>query len=373
MSSRSSVGRGSVVGMDDGYGRRSDDEPTVIRPTEGRRRRGRGWWAKRAGAAVLAVVLLVGGFGTWLYFHASGKIKHENVLLDYPGRPAQGTGANWLLIGTDSRAGLTRQQQDALHTGTSAVAEGSRSDSMMLLHSGANGTSLVSLPRDSYVTIPAWTDIRGKGHAASKNKLNAAYAAGGAPLLIKTVESFSGIRVDHFAEVGFGGFVGVTDAVGGVRLCLDKPLVDQLSGANFKAGCEDMTGAQSLAYVRARYSDPLGDLGRMQRQRQFLAALAHKVSGPGVVFNPFNLVPVLDQSLGVFTVSDGTGLTDLYSLFQDMKSVSGGNGRTIVVPIANPGYNVPGIGSTVQWDAAKADQLWAALRTDQPVPAFPAV
>jgi LCP family protein required for cell wall assembly len=244
---------------------------------------------------------------------------------------------------------------------------------MMLLHTGSHGTSLISLPRDSYVTIPAWTDSKGKTHSSQKNKLNAAYALGGAPLLIKTIETTTGVRVDHFAEVGFGGFVGVVDSVGGVNLCLDKPLKDALSGADLKAGCQTLNGAQALSYVRARYSDPLGDLGRMQRQRQFLAALAHKVSATGVVLNPFKLVPVVDQSLGVFTVSDGTGLFDLYSLFSDMKSVNGGGGKTMVVPIANPGYNVSGVGSTVLWDKAKADQLFTAVRNDQPVPASPGV
>jgi LCP family protein required for cell wall assembly len=327
-------------------------------------------WPKRILAGLAVLVLLVGGFGTWLYFHASGEIRHVKAMPPDAGRPAAGKGTNWLLVGTDSREGLTRDQQNALHTGTGAVTgDTQRTDSMMLLHSGDHGTSLISLPRDSYVTIPQWTDSKGKVHQASKNKLNAAYSFGGAPLLIRTVEANTGTRIDHFAEVGFGGFVEVTNAVGGVHMCLDKPMKDELSGADLKAGCQTLNGAQALAYVRARYSDPLGDIGRMQRQRQFLAALAHQVAAPGVVLNPVKLVPVLDKSLAVFTTSDGTGLGDLYDLFQEMKSVNG-SGHTIVVPIANPGYNVSGIGSTVLWDKAKADQLWTAIRGDQPVPAF---
>ena len=183
----------------------------------------------------------------------------------------------------------------------------------------------------------------------------------------------TGLRIDHFAEVGFGGFVDVTNAVGGVHMCLDKPMVDEKSGADLKAGCQTLDGAQALAYVRARYSDPLGDLGRMQRQRQFLAALSHQVATPGVVLNPFELVPVMDKSLAVFTTSNGTSLGDLYHLFQNMKSVNGGGGKTMVVPIANPGYNVSGVGLTVLWDAAKAQQLWTALQKDAQVPNFPGV
>lgn len=330
-------------------------------------------WPKRILAGVVVLVLLIGGYGTWLYFHASGQIRHEDVLKDYPGRPAEGKGTNWLLVGSDDREGLTRDQQDALHTGTGAVTgDTQRTDSMMLLHSGDHGTSLISLPRDSYVTIPAYVDGKGKQHKESKNKLNASYAFGGAPLLIRTIETTTGLRVDHFAEVGFGGFVKVTDAVGGVDMCLDKPLKDELSGADLKAGCQTLNGAQALAYVRARYSDPLGDIGRMQRQRQFLAALAHKVSSMGVVLNPFKLVPTLDDSLAAFKTSNGTSLGDLYDLFSNMKSVNGGGGHTIVVPIANPDYNVPNVGSSILWNQTKAAQLWTALRNDAEVSGFTA-
>jgi LCP family protein required for cell wall assembly len=337
------------------------------------RKRRRFSWPKRILAGFVVLILLIGGYGTWLYFHASGQIRHEDVLKDYPGRPAAGKGTNWLLVGSDDREGLTRDEQDKLHTGTGAVTgDTQRTDSMMLLHSGDHGTSLISLPRDSYVTIPAWTDSKGKQHKESKNKLNAAYAFGGAPLLIRTIETTTGLRVDHFAEVGFGGFVKVTDAVGGVDLCLDKPLKDELSGADLKAGCQTLNGAQALAYVRARYSDPLGDIGRMQRQRQFLAALAHKVSSMGVILNPFKLVPTLDDSLAAFKTSDGTSLGDLYDLFQHMKSVNGGGGHTIVVPIANPDYNVPNVGSTILWNQTKATQLWTALRNDTEVSGFSA-
>ncbi|MEZ0112990.1 LCP family protein required for cell wall assembly [Catenulispora sp. EB89] len=330
-------------------------------------------WPKRILAGAVVLVLLVGGYATWLYFHASGQIQHENVISDYPGRPAEGKGTNWLLVGSDSREGLTQDQQDALHTGTGAVTgDTSRTDSMMILHSGANGNSLISLPRDSYVTIPAWTDSKGKQHKESKNKLNAAYAFGDAPLLIKTIEVTTGVRIDHFAEVGFGGFVKVTDAVGGVNLCLDKPIQDQLSGANLKAGCQTLNGAQALAYVRERYADPLGDIGRMQRQRTFLAALAHKVSSAGVVLNPFKLVPVLDNSLAAFKVNDGTSLGDLYDMFQHMKGVSDGSGHTVVVPIATDNYNVPGVGSCILWDKTKAAQLWSAVINDTAMPNLPA-
>lgn len=330
-------------------------------------------WPKRILAGTVVLVLVVGGYATWLYFHASGQIRHENVISDYAGRPPEGKGTNWLLVGSDSREGLTHAQENALHTGGEGVTgDTSRTDSMMILHSGSHGSTLISLPRDSYVTIPAWTDSKGRHHATSHNKLNAAYAFGDAPLLIKTIEVSTGIHIDHFAEVGFGGFVKVTDAVGGVHLCLDKGLHDSHSGADLNPGCQTLNGAQALGYVRDRYSDPLGDLGRMQRQRTFLAALAHKVSSAGIILNPFKLVPVLDDSLAAFQVSDGTSLGDLYDMFQHMKGVSSGSGHTVVVPISTDNYSVPGVGSCILWDKTKAAQLWSAVINDTQMPDLPA-
>lgn len=269
-------------------------------------------------------------------------------------------------MGSDSREGLTAEEKKKLKTGDAA---GKRTDSMMLLHKGAGGTTLISLPRDSYVQIPAYKN--GKTEVkAQKNKLNAAYALGGAPLLARTVEMATGMRLDHYAEVGFDGFVGIVDSLDGVDLCLDKPIKDQKSGANLPAGCQTLNGSESLSFVRARYFDPTSDLGRMQRQQQFLAALAKKAKSPSVLLNPFKGFPMADASLSAVIVDNESGLFDLYGLFKDMGSLSGGSkSGTITVPIKNPDFNPGGgVGSTVQWDDAKAKALFDALRNGNAVP-----
>jgi hypothetical protein len=162
-----------------------------------------------AGLVVLLLVLFI-------YFYS--RIDKVEAITDYEGRPQPASGTNWLIVGSDSREGLSDQEIKDLRLGK---VEGRRTDTIILLHKPASGKpTLVSLPRDSYVPIP------GQG----RNKLNAAYALGGPQLLVQTVETVTGIRVDHYAEVGFGGFVGMTDAVGGVELCPERRIRDHKSG-----------------------------------------------------------------------------------------------------------------------------------------------
>jgi LCP family protein required for cell wall assembly len=311
----------------------------------GRRRR----WPRVLGALVaLLLVVVVGG-----YFYLDSRLERESVLEDYAGRPADTPGTNWLVVGSDSRAGLSKEQRKEFATGNAA---GRRTDSMMLLHYGAGGTTLVSLPRDSFVPIP------GRG----SNKLNAAFAFGGPKLLVQTVEKATGVRVDHYAEIGFGGFVGVVDAVGGVDICVDKPLKDPKAGLDLKAGCHTLSGGQALGFVRTR-NFANGDLERVQNQRKFFAALMDKATNPGVMFNPFRGVPLALNSTSNFTVDSDDHLLDLVRLMWAMRSVSGGGGITTTVPIAGFGSS-PTAGSYVRWDTAKSSALFEALREDKPVP-----
>ena len=312
-------------------------------------------WPRRILVTLLALVVLLLAGTAVLYVWAGRQVRHVDALGGYAGRPAAGKGTNWLLIGSDSRARLTPEQRRELHVGNS----GSRNtDTLMLLHSGDHGPSLVSLPRDSYLPVP--------GHG--RGKLNEAYADGGPKLLTRTVEQATGLRIDHYAEVNFLGFVQVVDALGGVTLCPDKPLRDEKSGADFRAGCQEMNGTQALAYVRARYSDPAGDLGRVKRQRQLISAVASEMLGPGVLLNPFRLVSVLDASLGAMTVDEGSGVRELAGLGWSMKGVAGGDGAATTVPLAGSGVSVPGSGSVLLWDDIAARRLFRALRNDEPIP-----
>ncbi len=313
----------------------------------------------------LVCVLLVVGVGT--YFWADSKLRREDVLQDYAGRPAAGKGTNWLIVGSDSREGMSKQDAKDLHTGLGAP--GKRTDSMMVLHIGSNGNTMLSIPRDSWVKVPAHPDSDKPSSTipARMHKINAAFAIGGGPLLVKTVESATGLHIDHYAEIGFAGFRDLVDSLGGVDMCLDKAMKDPKSGADFKAGCQHFNGTDSLKYVRSRYVDGTGDLGRMKRQRQFLSAIANSAASPGTIANPFTLYPTISSGLGTLIVDKDCGLFDLTSMFWAMKGVSGGSGKTITVPIADPGRTTSE-GSSVIWNDAKAKQVFDALRDDTTVP-----
>ncbi|MFB9250180.1 LCP family protein [Sphaerisporangium melleum] len=299
-----------------------------------------------AGLLVLLIVLGVGG-----YLWVDSRIKTVEALTDYDGRPAATPGEDWLLVGSDSRAGLTRAQRKKLATGR---AVGKRTDTMMLLHvpSGDGRPTLVSLPRDSYVPID--------GHGS--DKLNAAYAFGGPKLLAKTVEKVTGIRLDHYMEVGFGGFVGIVDAVGGVNICVKQNIKDPKAGIDLKKGCQDMDGGTALGYVRTRATGALPDFDRTQRQRQFFSAVVKKAASPAVLLNPFSSLPLAASATDAVAVDDGTGVYDLLSLGLAM----GGDPITTAVPVGSlPTINGAAV---VKWDTQKALRLFTSLAEDKPVP-----
>ncbi|WP_327397320.1 LCP family protein [Streptomyces phaeochromogenes] len=313
-------------------------------------------------AILLVVALVASAAGTYVW--ADTKLDQEVDLGALPDRPAEGEGTNYLIVGSDSRAGLSEQARKSLRTGS---AEGRRTDSMILLHTGANGTTMMSLPRDSWVTVPPYVrPDTGKSFSAEPNKLNAAFSLGGPDLLVRAVERNTGLHIDHYAEIGFAGFVGVVDAVGGVDMCLERAVKDEKSGADLRQGCQTLDGAEALAFVRQRKQEAEGDLGRTRNQQKFLTALAKKAVTPGTLLNPARSFPTLGAGLDTLVVDKDTGLRDLMSLFQAMQSVSAGNGRQINVPVSEPGF-ATSKGSAVKWDDRRAQQLFAELRDDRPV------
>ncbi|MBW4717448.1 LCP family protein [Saccharothrix obliqua] len=306
----------------------------------------------RIGRVVLVVLVLLLAFvvGMWVYVDSS--LRRIDALPDYPDRPADTPGTNWLLVGSDAREGLTEEQKAALSTGD---AGGRRTDTIMVLHipSGSGKATLVSVPRDSYVDIP------GNG----KSKINAAFAIGGAPLLVQTVEGATGLRIDHYMEIGFGGFAGIVDAVGGVDMCIKEPMNDPLAGLDLQAGCQELDGAQALGYVRTR-AFATADLQRVQNQREFLAALSDKATSFGTLANPFRAFPLLFSATDSTSIADGDHLHHLVGMAFGM----GGGVDNVTVPVgATP--TVPGAGSVVQWDRENALRLFGALEKDEPVPA----
>lgn len=319
-------------------------------PVKGPRRRRTGRIILAALAAFVAL-LVVGAIG--IVFWINGRlVTVDGVLDDYEGRPADTPGQNWLLVGSDSRKGLSRAQRKKLATGRAA---GQRTDTMMLLHipDGDGRPTLVSLPRDSLVTIP--------GHG--RNKLNAAYAFGGPKLLVRTVETVTDIRIDNYMEVGFAGFVNIVDAVGGVEICVKQDIKDPKAGIDLKKGCQEMDGGTALGYVRTRATGALPDLDRTQRQRQFFGAVVKKAASPGVLLNPFTALPLASAATDSVSVDGGTGAFDLLGLGLAMSD----GPVTMSVPVGST-PTLPGIGSVVQWDREKALRLFKALEEDKPVP-----
>jgi LCP family protein required for cell wall assembly len=294
----------------------------------------------------VVAVLIAGVAGT--YFWLDGKLNRDVTL---PATSLTSAGTNWLITGSDSRAGLSRAQIDAMHVG---FDEGTlNSDSIMLLHMGSGRPVLISIPRDSYVDIP--------GHGW--NKMNAALAYGGASLLIQTVENATGLKIDHYMGIGFGGLVAVVNNIGGVPICLKTALNDSYSGVHLSAGCHNLNGDQALAFVRDRHSFATEDLQRIQDQRAFLSALLKKATSPSVYLNPFTALPFGSTAASSMSVDTGTNLLDLVHAASALRDPETGT-----VPIADNNYYTSA-GDSVLWNKAQATELFNALKNDSAIPA----
>lgn len=277
----------------------------------------------------------------------------DSTLARVPALPsdseASSAGTNWLIVGSDSRANLTEEQRDEYATGD---PESELTDTIMLLHTGSGPTTLVSLPRDSMVDIP--------GHG--RHKINSAYgrgggADGGGPeLLVSTVENATGLRIDHYIEIGFLGIVSVVDAVGGVEMCVPEAIEDPKAALDIEEGCQTLDEATALGYVRTR-ATASSDFGRVERQRAFISALLDKATSPGTLFNPFRIVPLATGLSSSIAVDDGTHVWHLAQLGLAMRGLSDGISTT--VPVRD---------GVVNWDKQRATALFDALGADERPP-----
>ncbi|MFD8306234.1 LCP family protein [Streptomyces sp. NPDC059690] len=318
-------------------------------------------WRRRIKWTAITVVTVLVVTSVATYFWADSKLHRDVDLSKVIDRPATGDGTNYLIVGSDSRAGMSAEEKKKLHTGS---AEGKRTDSMMILHVGSSGDTLISLPRDSNVTIPSYkgsTSGKTYPNTGRQTKLNAAYAEDGPTLLVRTVEYNMGLHIDHYVEIGFAGFAKIVDAVGGVTIDIDKGFKDKYSGADFKAGKQTLNGEQALAFVRTRHAFAASDLQRTKNQQKFLSALAHQVATPSTVLNPFKFYPTMGAGLDSLTVDKDMSLWDLASMFWAMKGVSGGDGTSMNMPISGS------TGGNLVWDKAKVKTLVNELNNDQKV------
>lgn len=245
----------------------------------------------------------------------------------------------WLLVGSDIRTGADSDE-----------VGGARSDTMMIGYLGSNGsTTLVSIPRDLKVTIPAFTDSAGKHHSARTDKINSAFNLGGPALLLRTLENVTDVRIDHFAEIDFSGFKQMSDVLGGVEVCMvsdtfkeyvaedrktSTNLNDPMSGFRGQVGTNLLEGDNALAFVRQRHGFANGDYSRIQRQQAFLAAVFRKVNSGNLLSDPGKLAGFLNAVTGAITVDSGTDLSDLRTLAERLHAMNAGQVQFTTIPLS---------------------------------------
>jgi len=293
--------------------------------------------------AVLVLLLLWIVYLVAVPFFAWSKVDKVDFAPDGD-RPADQPGTTYLMVGSDSRGDLSEEERKELGTGNAA---GQRTDTIMILHTGDGPNLLMSIPRDSRVAIPGYGEDQ---------KINAAFAYGGAKLLTQTLENETGIRIDHYVEIGFGGFVDLVDAVGGIEICPKQAIKDPQAKLNIKKGCQEVNGAQALGYSRSRKAYPqYGDIQRAQAQREVVSSIGREVASPWSVINPFRYWNLNMASTKAVAVGDGMNPLRAVMWASAMTHVNGDDGLTCGVPISD---------LSVLWDEERSNQMFKAIIED---------
>ncbi|KUN23798.1 transcriptional regulator [Streptomyces corchorusii] len=354
----------------------STPQPALTEPGTTSRRRGKGRRRKapstgrkalRATAWTAAGVVVLGGAGAgYLYFKLNGNLHSVDINqalgTDRPSKADNGS-ENILVLGSDTRSGTNKKLGGGTDDGSA------RSDTAMIVHvyEGHKRASVVSIPRDTLVDRPQCTDTKGTTHpAASGVMFNEAYSTGGAACAVKTVESLSGIRMDHYLEVDFQGFQKLIDDLGGVRVTTTKDIDDRQSHLKLKAGTHTLNGEQALGLVRTRHGVGDGsDLGRIQLQQAFVKALIDQAKHVGVLTNPKKLYDLADTATKAVTTDSDLGSVDsLIDFAGGLKGIGSSHMKMVTMPVqydpANP--------NRVLLAKTKAQLVWNALRNDRPIP-----
>lgn len=335
-------------------------------------------WMRWAALGLSLVLLAAAGAGWWFYRKLDGNITTDTTaaaeLKTYEKErptPVVAGAQNILLLGSDTRAGAGNSKYGRDENGGSQ-----RSDTTILLHIAADRKSAtaMSIPRDLVVTIPSCGKGDGGDGDGDRTKervaqFNWAFQFGGAACTIRTVEKFTGIRIDHHMVIDFRGFKDMVNAVDGVEVCLTEPIDDKDARLKLPAGPQTLHGEQALGFVRARKTLGNGsDTARMERQQQFLGALVKKVQSNGVLLNPTRLYPVLEAATKSITTDPGLdSLRDLYDLTRSIRSIPTEKVQFLTVP-RQPHSADPNRDELVQ---PEAGQLFESLREDEPVTVEP--
>jgi LCP family protein required for cell wall assembly len=226
------------------------------------------------------------------------------------------------------------------------------------------GVTVVSMPRDSWIQIPEYTDNDGDLRSSTYDRINTLYQRGGPELMVKTLEQLTNMRIDHFVQVNFLGFLNMVDAVGGVPMCIPKAIKDKDAGLDLAAGDHVLTGRQALGYVRARHID--SDFGRMERQQRFLSSMAQRAFSAGVILNPAKLNNFVNAAMASVTTDQGLDRDALLNLALRAQNMGLSKLRFLTVPIGDGNANINGM-SVVLWNENEARKLFARLAADEPV------
>ncbi|MEU8772912.1 LCP family protein [Streptomyces sp. NPDC048606] len=318
-------------------------------------------------AWIAAGVVLLGGLGLgWVYFKLNGNLKSVDIDgalgKDRPANIDNGS-MDILVLGSDSRDGANRAY--GADDGGSA-----RSDTAMIIHlyEGHKQASVVSIPRDTMLPRPACDTGKGKTNPGSRRaQFNEAFTIGGAACAVKTVETMSGIRMDHYIEVDFTGFKKIIDNLGGVQLTTTKPIKDDGSHLDLPAGSHKLNGEQSLGLVRTRKSvGDGGDLGRIQLQQAFIKALIKQVKGIGVFESPKKLYGLADSATSAITTDKALGgVKSLAGFAQGLQGISAENMHMITLPVGRDPLDKDRVVPL----AKDSKLVWDALLADRPIPA----
>ncbi|MBW8481480.1 LCP family protein [Actinomadura parmotrematis] len=349
-------------GEDDGAGEEEGKGKAEGKPPRSRRRK----VLRRTALALAVLVALAAAGAGGLYVNLMGDVKQQHVTSQLgTARPKKlNKSLNILLLGSDTRAG------DNARYGAAAGISGARSDTTILLHLSPNRDQAVgvSFPRDSMVKIPECRRDKGGTVPAQFGMLNAAFAYAGPTCTWKTLESLTGVHIDHFVQVDFSGFKRMVDALGGVQICVPEAVHDPRAELDLKAGKQVVKGDAALGYVRARYSlGDGGDLGRIERQQKFMASVVDKATSTSTLTDPAKSYKFLKAVAKSVTTDDGLDLPEMRKLASGLKGMSAGQVRFVTVPVKEyrPDPN------RVQWDADLAAPLFQAIREDNDLPAEP--
>ena len=320
----------------------------------------------------MAVILAVAGVGAWTYQRLDSNI-HTTAVDNKigEGRPANLSpgSKNILAVGSDGRDGDNAEYGKGLTT--------LQSDTLMVVHIAADRkwATVVSLPRDSWVQIPACDRGDGTKSAPHHFKINKAFAIGGgkgdvggaAACTIKTIEQTTGLRIDNFVSLDFQGFKGMVNALGGIEVCPKQPIHDNKAHLDLEAGCQTVKGQNALGYVRTRYGVGDGsDIGRIGRQQEFMSALAEKARAR--LTSPNALYGFLDSATKSLTTDESLdGIKPLYNLASDLKGIPNDRLTFLTVPNYPRELDVPTDKANIAWQYPQAQNLFTALAKDQEV------